>query len=91
MSYSIRYSVRATKELKKLDQETVLNILKVIERIRIRPYSYIQKIVGTEYYRLKVGQYRVILDIINKDLIILIIRWSQKKCIQEKITTFFDY
>ena len=84
MSYSIRYSVRATKELKKLDQETVLNILKVIERIRIRPYSYVQKIVGTEYYRLKVGQYRVILDIINQDLIILIIRIGHRRNVYKK-------
>jgi len=37
------------------------------------PYDFVKKIVGTDYYRLKVGNYRVIMDIKGNELRILVI------------------
>ena len=84
MSYSIEYSVRAVRELKKINHETANNIINGIERIRIRPYAFVQKVVGTKYYRLKVGKYRVILDIVNNDLVILIICIGHRRNVYKK-------
>ena len=84
MSYTIHYSENAAKELRKLPSNIAVNIIKGIERIRIRPFEFVQKIVGTEYYRLKVGKYRVIMDIINNEFRILVIRVGHRRNIYKK-------
>lgn len=84
MSYIIQYSVRAAKELKKLDHEVATNIIKAIDRIRIRPFDFVKKIVGIEYFRLKVGNYRVIIDIMNNELNILVIRVGHRRNVYKK-------
>ncbi|MCY3410159.1 MAG: type II toxin-antitoxin system RelE/ParE family toxin [Candidatus Heimdallarchaeota archaeon] len=84
MSYNIQYSQSAVKELKKLEKSISENIVKAIERIRIRPYEFVQKIVGTNYFRLKVRDYRVIIDIKNDELIILVIQVAHRRNIYKK-------
>lgn len=61
--YYIVFSDSALKQLKKLDREWQKRILATIERMRIRPENYVKKLVGMPYYRLRIGDYRAILDI----------------------------
>ena len=79
MIYSINYTKHALEELEKLDKELSKRIISVLERIRIRPFSFVLRLVGTNYYRLRVGEYRVILDINNNELIILVIELGHRK------------
>lgn len=53
-------------------------IIATIERIRIRPDEYVRKLVGDDVYRLRVGNYRVILDLGKEKLIILVLRIGHK-------------
>lgn len=85
MSYSVQYSQRAVKELKKLDKNIAENIIEALDRIKIRPYHFVKKITGTKYYRLKVDQYRVILDIKDDILIVLVIRVGHRRNIYKRI------
>ena len=85
MTYSIRYSQWAVKELKKLEKPIAEKIIMALDRIKIRPYKYVRKILGTEYYRLKVDDYRVILDIKDDKLIILVIRAGYRKSIYKRL------
>jgi len=50
-----------------------------LERIRIRPYPYVKKLVGSPYFRLRVGDYRVILDIKENELIIHVLELGHRK------------
>lgn len=79
MTYRILFSDLALKQLKKLDGETRQRIITAIERIRVRPESYIKRLVGEEGYRLKVGDYRVILDLDDEQLIVLVLRIGHRK------------
>ncbi|NIA03236.1 MAG: type II toxin-antitoxin system RelE/ParE family toxin [Nitrospirae bacterium] len=54
-------------------------IISTLERIRIRPHVHVTKLVGDPGYRLKVGEYKVILDIDDSNLIILILKIGHKK------------
>jgi mRNA interferase RelE/StbE len=74
MSYEIIFSDKAFKQLKKLEQKNQERIIKVLERIRIRPESFVTKIVGDPGFRLRVGEYRVIVDIEKEKLLILVIK-----------------
>ena len=53
-------------------------IIATIKRIRIRPGEYVRKLVGDDVYRLRVGNYRVILDLGKEKLIVLVLRIGHK-------------
>ncbi|MFH1521802.1 MAG: type II toxin-antitoxin system RelE/ParE family toxin [archaeon] len=77
--YEIIFHKPAKKQLKKLPQEIQIRILKTLERIRVRPHYFIKRLTGSPYYRLRVGDYRIILDIQNKKLIIFVLELGQRK------------
>ena len=84
MTYEIVFSDKAFKQLKKLEHETQGRIIKVLERIRIRPGSFLTKIVGDSGFRLRVGEYRVIVDIDRDKLLILVIKIGHRSRIYKK-------
>ncbi len=77
--YDIIVSDRAKKQLQKLDKKTKNHIAAVIERIRIRPFAHVKAIVGSPYYRVRAGDYRIIIDIEKGKMIILIIEIGHRK------------
>lgn len=77
--YSIEFSQTAEKELFKLERKVQVRIISTIERIRIRPYPHVKKLVSSPYFRLRVGEYRVILDIKEDRLIIFVIEVGHRK------------
>ena len=77
--YEIIFSDKAFKELKKLEKSIQNRIISTLERIRVRPESYVIKLIGDPSYKLRVGNYRVIMDIGKNKLIILIIKIGHRK------------
>lgn len=67
------------RQLKKLDAPIQTRILSTLERIKIRPQDFVEKLVGEPGYKLRVGDYRVFLDIFQEDLVILLIEISHRK------------
>jgi mRNA interferase RelE/StbE len=59
MTYEIIFSDKAFKQLKKLEKRIQERIIATLERIRIRPESYVTKLVGDPGFKLRVGAYRV--------------------------------
>ena len=82
--YEIIYSQDAVKQLKKFPKEISARILAALERIRIRPSAYIEKLVGSPYFKLRAGDYRIILDIQQDKLIILVIEVGHRKNIYKR-------
>ncbi len=84
MSYNVELTSFAKKQLKKLIPKTRKRIISVIERSRIRPYPHVKKVVGSKYYSLRSGDYRIILDIVDDKLVILIIKIDHRKKVYKK-------
>ncbi|MDI6859001.1 MAG: type II toxin-antitoxin system RelE/ParE family toxin [Methanocellales archaeon] len=84
MSYEIIFSDKALKQLKKMERNVQERIIATLERIRIRPEAYVTKLIGDPGYRLRVGDYRVIMDIDNKELQILVLKVGHKKNIYDR-------
>lgn len=82
--YSIIILSKAEKQLHKLDKFLQQRILDSLERIKIRPYHFVKRKAGTKYYILRVGNYRIILDIKDKKLIILVLEMGPRKNIYKK-------
>lgn len=77
--YEIILSDKARNQLNKLSQEMRNRIGNVIERIKIRPHHFVKRLVGSPYFRLRVGDYRLILDIKQDKLIILVLEIGHRK------------
>ena len=77
--YNIIFSNKFRRQLKKLDKEFQRRVLKILERTRLRPHSYFQRLVGKKTYRLRVGNYRIIADIEGEHLVILILEIGHRK------------
>lgn len=77
--YELVYSDTATRQLEKLTSDTQRRILRALERIRIRPEAYVTRLVGQLYYRFRVGDYCVILDVLRQRLLILVIEIGHRK------------
>ncbi|MDD5659648.1 MAG: type II toxin-antitoxin system RelE/ParE family toxin [Actinomycetota bacterium] len=73
------FSIKAKKQLLKLERNIQERIISALERIRIRPETFITKLVGDKGYKLRVGDYRVIMDIDDNNLIILVIKVGHRK------------
>ncbi|MFT4311383.1 MAG: type II toxin-antitoxin system RelE family toxin [Candidatus Woesearchaeota archaeon] len=84
MTYEVTFSDFANKQLSKLPLDVQNRIISTIKRCQIRPYSHVKKLVGSKYFRLRVGDYRVIIDIIDNKLIIHIVEASHRKKVYKK-------
>jgi mRNA interferase RelE/StbE len=85
MTYQIFFTDKAKKQLEKLEKVDQERIVKSLERIRIRPEAHITKLVGDPGYKLRIGDYRVILEIEKDKLIILVLMIGHRKNIYGKM------
>ncbi|MFO7678336.1 MAG: type II toxin-antitoxin system RelE/ParE family toxin [Thermoplasmatota archaeon] len=85
MTYQIFFTDKAKKQLEKLEKVDQERIIKSLVRIRIRPEAHITKLVGDPGYKLRVGDYRVILEIEKEKLIILVLMLGHRKNIYGKM------
>lgn len=81
--YETIFSENAHKQLKKLPKEIQERIINALDRIRIQPEKFVTKLVGDSAYKLRVGDYRVLMDIQNDDLIILVIKVGHRRNIYD--------
>jgi mRNA interferase RelE/StbE len=79
MTYKIIFTDKSLRQLKKLEKDEQDRIIRALERIRIRPEVHITKLVGDPGYRLRVGDYRIILDMEKRKLFILILKIGHRK------------
>jgi len=77
--FEIIWSESAIKHLKKLDRSVAKQIFQRVSKLREDPYRNIKKITGSSYYRLRVGDYRVIIDIQKKILRVLVLKVGHRK------------
>jgi len=84
MTYEVIFSDKALKQLKKMEKNVQERIIAVLERIRIRPEAYVTKLVVDPGYKLRVGDYRVIMDLDYKDPRILVLKVGHRKNIYDR-------
>lgn len=79
-TYEVEFVKSAQKELSKLPHQISLRIAKAIHKLSadLRKGN-VRPMVGTTSWRLRVGDYRVVYDILDNRLTILIIRIRHRK------------
>lgn len=77
--YTLVYAEEFLKQLKKLNKDVQKRVISALERIRIRPYPHVKKLVGSPYFRVRVGDYRVIVDIKENKLIVYVLEVGHRR------------
>lgn len=79
--YKLTFSLQAVRELKKVPKQTVHMIREKLELISADPYkphSNVKKLQGRSGYRLRVGDWRVIYEIDQEEIVILVIKVARR-------------
>ncbi len=63
MSYSIKWEPTVLKELEKLQSEISSRIVKKVDSIKGDPFHYLEHYEGEKVYKLRVGDYRMLIDV----------------------------
>ena len=71
MSWEIQWTPKSSKFLKNLDTESATRILNKIEFLKENPFRYVEHYEG-EYHKLRIGDYRALIDIDFENKIIII-------------------
>jgi mRNA interferase RelE/StbE len=82
--YEIILTDEAKKQLTKLNSAERDRIGSAIERIKIRPHKFVKRLYKSPYYRLRVDNFRIILDIKETQLIIYVIDVDTRDKIYKK-------
>lgn len=74
--YQIKWTNSAKKELRKLDKKVIPRLIEAIDELAKNPYPKgVKKIVNSpNNYRIRVGDYRIIYQVISNTLIIYIVK-----------------
>ena len=77
--YSIQIEENAEKFLKKLDKRDAEMILNKIYSIRENPFRFLKRLQGDKLWRLRIADYRAIVDVIVSVNKIVVVRIGHRK------------
>ena len=84
MRFQIIWSESAADELRKMERTVSKRIFTKVSQLTENPFHNVTKLVGVPYFRLRVGDYRIIIDIQTNKLQVLIIKVGHRKSIYKK-------
>ena len=80
--FELQFKRSVAKDLRTLPAKDIKKILKRIENLATNPRGEgCVKLTGKEYYRVRVGVYRVVYEIRDKELIILVINVGHRSSV----------
>ena len=72
MAYIIKWRPKALEELRKLPHEEARRIVHRLGLAQENPHHFLERLVGDDGYKLRVGDYRVIIDIVEEEKVLAI-------------------
>lgn len=81
MPFEIVWSDTAARQLQKLDRPVARRMYDKVGELQHEPFRIVRRLAGEPYYRLRVGDYRVILRIREKELQILVLKVGPRQSV----------
>ena len=80
MNYSVRIKRSAARELAQIDRRDLERISYAIDRLAERPHAgYLLKGNFRGLRRLRVGHYRVVYEVLDNELVVLVVRVAHRR------------
>lgn len=84
MKYEVRWTETSLRQLKKLDERVAKRIVDKVESISENPFAHVQKLKGFSLYRLRVGEYRVIMSIERERMVVFVLEVGHRSTVYRK-------
>jgi mRNA interferase RelE/StbE len=84
MKYEVKWTETSLRQLEKLEKSIARWIIDKVEFISEDPFTHVQKLKGFGLYRLRVGDYRVIMSIERKKMIVFVLEVGHRSVIYRK-------
>lgn len=79
-NYRIRFRRKVTKELQALSEKDQIRILKKIRGLAVDPRPVgVVKLSGQERYRIRQGDYRIIYEIYDEKVVVVVVRIRHRR------------
>jgi mRNA interferase RelE/StbE len=79
-SFKIIFKQSVAKDLRQIPKKDVARILKRIEALRAEPRPPgVEKLSGQEKYRIRQGVYRILYEILNNELIVVVVKIGHRR------------
>jgi mRNA interferase RelE/StbE len=79
-SYRLSFKRSVTKDFRSIPQEDVRRILSRIDALALEPRPQgCQKLTGQERYRVRVGRYRIVYEIRDEVLLVIVVAVAHRK------------
>ena len=78
MIWTVKWSEKSLKQLKKIDRTIAGRIVDGVDDIQENPFDAVLRLSNSKFYRLRVGDYRVILDLQQGKLIIFVVETDNR-------------
>jgi len=80
MGYLIEFRPAARRALDELSAEDRSRISKAIDKLRVDPYGPgCKKLKGTDFWRIRAGDYRVVYTPFKTELVVVVIRIGHRR------------
>jgi mRNA interferase RelE/StbE len=78
--YKIEVKKSAVKEIRRLPQKTLTHVLTIIQRLADQPRPRgCQKLSQQERYRIRYKHYRILYEIFDRRLVIVVVKVARRK------------
>ena len=84
MAWKIKWTDTSLNQLKKLHSQIQKRIFKKLDEIVDNPFDFVERLVGQNLYKLRVGDYRVLLTLEQNKMLILIVKVGHRKKIYDR-------
>jgi len=79
MSYTVEWTARARARLSNLDEETIIRLIRKVEEIKSNPKPRLRRLTKIKCWRLRVGDYRILLDVDAKSRKLTVLTLGHRK------------
>jgi mRNA interferase RelE/StbE len=83
MTWNVLWSLRSARQLKKLDKKQARRIRDAVLEITDNPFVAVRKLSDSAFFRMRVGDYRVIMDLQQGKMIIFVVEVDHRRRIYD--------
>jgi mRNA interferase RelE/StbE len=81
MVWQIIWSVKSIKQLDKLDTKNSQRIIRSVIECTNDPFGFVTRLTNSPFYRLRIGDYRVVMDLQQNKLVIFVVELDHRSTI----------
>ena len=79
MAWRILWSDKSRRQLKKIDKKTAKGIIDGVDDIKENLYAAVSRLTGSQFFKLRIGDYRVISDLRYDMLVVFVVETGNRK------------